>query len=122
MQIEEIIRTCTNEQVASAAVGSIGRGFDQEIRQAAEAYGMSLGAFTTFSVERFARKGDESEMSAVRAAMKTSQEPILAGLRRILCIALAAGMPREHRAPDKTPLVPDRVCGWNGDTRREWIF
>ena len=119
MRIEEIIRTCSNEQVATAAVSSIGRNFSVEIRRVADAYGMSLGEFTGFAVERFARKGDESEMRAVRAAMALSQEPVLAGLKRILCIALALGAPREVRTLIGPMLPLEHRCHWDSDARRE---
>ena len=92
MQIEEIIRSCVHEAVAQAAVQCIGRKFYADIEDAATNYGMTPGAFAALSVERFARHGDEAEIRAVRAAMERSQEPILAGLQRILCIMLAAGV------------------------------
>jgi hypothetical protein len=92
MQIEEIVRSCVHESVAQVAVQCIGRKFCAAIEDAAANYGMTTGAFAALSVERFARHGDESEIRAVRTAMIGAQEPILAGLHRILCIMLAAGV------------------------------
>jgi hypothetical protein len=92
MLIEEIVRTCIHESIAQVAVMCIGRKFFGEIEDAATSYGMTPGAFTALSVERFARHGDEAEIRAVQTAMTGAQEPILAGLHRILCIMLAAGV------------------------------
>ena len=90
MLIKEIIRTCANESVAQAAVASIGRRFAGDVRDAADVSGMTVGGFTALSVERFVRKGDEAELRSVVAAMEKAQEPILAGLHRIMCSELAA--------------------------------
>ena len=88
MLIEEIVRTCVNEDVAQAAVASIGRRFAGDVADAATNSGMTVGGFTALSVQRFARQGDEGELRSVVAAMSNSQEPLLAGLYRILCSTL----------------------------------
>ena len=92
MLIEEIVRTCVNERVAQAAVASIGRRFAGDVAKAASNNGMTVGGFTAFSVERFARQGDEGELRSVAAAMNNAQEPLLAGLHRILCVTLRGNM------------------------------
>ena len=90
MLIRKIIRTCANESVAQAAVASIGRRFAGDVRDTADSNGMTVGGFTALSIKRFVRKGDEAELRLVVAAMDKAQEPILAGLRRIMCSELAA--------------------------------
>lgn len=122
MLIEEIIRSCANEQVACAAVASIGSRFANEVRDGAKAYGMSVGAFTALSVERFARHGDEAEMRSVLTAMNKSQEPILAGLHRILCIMLAAGAggpTAQVRARERMPRIRAMLCMRDVSARRD---
>ena len=89
MLVEEIVRTCANENVAQAAVASIGRRFAGDVAEAATVNGMTVGDFTARSVQRFARQGNEGELRSVIAAMSKSQEPLLAGLHRILCATLA---------------------------------
>ena len=84
MQIEEIIRSCRSESVAQAAVASLGPCFARDFAVAARSHGMSVGGYASFSVETFARRGDEQQMRAVRAAMTEAQQPVLAGLERIL--------------------------------------
>ena len=91
MLIDEIIRSCRSEIVAEAAVASIGPAFALDVATAAEARGLGVGEFTARSVQRFARKGGEGEMRSVIAVMDTSQEPILAGLHRIMSIMIGAG-------------------------------
>jgi len=103
MLIEEIIRSCRSESVAQAAVASIGPRFARDVAAAAEARGMSVGGFTALSVDRFASLGDEGEMRAVLAAMDEAQEPVLAGLHRILSIRLTNGI------DVRRPVRPDRT-------------
>lgn len=122
MLIEEIIRSCANERVACAAVASIGRGFSREMHEAAEIYGMSVGGFTALSVERFACHGDEGEMRSVRAAMEKSQEPILAGLHRILCIMRASALWSGAKRPrERLSRMAAQLCAME-DGRRERFF
>ena len=91
MLIEEIVRTYVHESVAQAAVASLGRRFADDVAEAATMKGMTVGGFTAQSVSRFVRQGDEGELRSVIAAMNHSQEPLLAGLDRILCATLGSG-------------------------------
>ena len=88
MLVKEIVRTCVNENVARAAVASLGRRFAVDVAEAATISGMTVGGFTALSVRRFAHHGEEGELRSVVAAMNNSQEPLLAGLHRILCVTL----------------------------------
>jgi hypothetical protein len=123
MLIQEIVRSCLNESVAEAAVVSIGRSFSSKIAEVAAAYGMNIGAFTALSVDRFARHGDEGELRSVLAAMNASQEPVLAGLHRILCIMLAAGVPSgEGRPRHRMPKLTAQVCMMDVETSRRGAY
>ena len=75
--------------MAQAAVASLGPHFARDIADAAQSHGMSVGSYTSHSVQKFARRGDEQQMRAVRAAMTEAQQPVLAGLERILALRLA---------------------------------
>jgi hypothetical protein len=120
MLIEEIVRSCANGKVAHAAVASIGRNFLAQVSDRAAAYDMSVGAFTTLSVDRFLHHGDEGELRMVRDAMSGSQEPVLAGLHRILCITLASGgRTEERRRRDRMPRMTAGLCAMEADTRRD---
>ena len=117
MLIEEIIRSCRSETVAEAAVASIGPVFANDVAAAAEARGLGVGEFTSRSVQRFARKGAEGDMRSVIAVMDTAQEPILAGLHRILSIMIGAGG-REDHIHARSGWVPPEAYR-NAETRRE---
>ena len=57
--LTELIRSCSHEKVAEAAVSSIGPGFRRLIADAAEARQMTIGAYASASVYRFSREADE---------------------------------------------------------------
>lgn len=118
MLIEEIVRSCANDRVAEAAVASIGRKFLAEVAVRAAAYDMTIGGFTALSVQRFLRHGDEAELRSVVAAMHKSQEPLLAGLHRILCVMLASGgLAGERRTRDRMPRITAQLCAIEADRR-----
>ena len=120
MLIEEIIRSCANPSVAQAAVASIGRSFSKDVAAAASTFGMDVGGFVAIYVDRFARHGDEGELRSVLAAMESAQEPLLAGLHRILCIMLAAGVHSGGTlARTSVPRITATLCAMEADTRRE---
>lgn len=88
MLIEELLRTCANRSVANAAISSIGHRFAGEIEARARTRDVAVGDYVSDAVSRFARSGDEAAMRSVVSAMNGAQEPILAGLHRILQITL----------------------------------
>lgn len=123
MLIQEIVRSCASERVAEAAVVSIGRSFSSKIAEVASTYDMSVGAFTALSVHRFIRHGDEGELRAVMNAMTASQEPVLAGLHRILCIMLAAGAPAgEGRVHERAPRLTAQLAMLEMETTRRGAY
>jgi hypothetical protein len=82
--IAEIIHTCSHEKVAHAAVASMGSAFAGKVGATAGANGLSIGAFTVRVVREFEKIGGEQEKQALRKVMDGSDQPILAGLQRIL--------------------------------------
>lgn len=82
--IAEIIHTCSHEKVAHAAVVSMGSAFAGKVGATAGANGLSIGAFTVRVVREFEKIGGEQEKQALRQVMDGSDQPILAGLQRIL--------------------------------------
>ena len=119
MKIEEIIRTCASDDVAAAAVSSIGPAFSMEVCAVADFYGMSVGGFTAFAVDRFAHLGDEREMRSVLSAMAQAQEPVLAGLHRILCVTLAS---HGRNTLDLVKHLPPSVWMLNTEARRDRAY
>ena len=80
----EIIRTCSHEKVAEAAVLSIGSAFENRVRLLACAAGKSPGAYVAGLVMRFSEEAGEREMEALRLATAGADTPILEGLRWIV--------------------------------------
>ena len=88
MSIDEIIRTCSNEKVAQAAVASLGSAFASRVKTAAEFRGLSVGSFAARIVRDFDDDAPACERSAVDRAMERADQPILRGLEIILERAL----------------------------------
>lgn len=82
--ITEILRNCSHEKVAQAAVASLGYSFARKVEAAACAKGMSIGRFTAETVDNFDRFSDHRRKDALGEAMKGADQPILIGLQHIL--------------------------------------
>jgi hypothetical protein len=80
----ELIRTCTHEKVAEAAVRSIGGAFCERVTLLARACGASCGAFAAQRVRRFSDEACETEWEALATAVRGADAPILVGLRWIV--------------------------------------
>ncbi len=82
--IAEVVRSCSHEKVAQAAVASIGSEFAGRVRATASAHGMSVGAFTARTVIQFDRTCKGEDKQALRRVMKGADQPILIALEHIL--------------------------------------
>jgi hypothetical protein len=84
MSIDEIVHTCSNENVARAAVASIGVSFAARVRSAADILGVSTGLFAARAVRTFAAAAAIDERREIVRAMCRADQPILRGLEAIL--------------------------------------
>ncbi len=84
MIYREIVHTCSNVNVARAAVDSIGGQFARDFAADANRRDMSRGAFAAHLVREFASAANECELRRLAAATRGSDYPILTGLRYIL--------------------------------------
>ena len=84
MIYREIVHTCSNSEVARAAVHSIGGEFAQRFAADASLRDLSSGAWAATLVREFADRADEVERHRVIAATHGSDQPILTGFRYIL--------------------------------------
>jgi hypothetical protein len=84
MSIDEIVHTCSNENVARAAVASIGISFASRIKSAADGAGVSVGTYAARAVRCFAEVASTGGKQEVQRAMSGSDQPILRGLELIL--------------------------------------
>ena len=80
----EIIRSCSHEAVATAALLSLGAEFHARIALLAGAHEKSAGQYSADMVRQFAADADEDAWCALGSAIARRDMPILAGLRFIL--------------------------------------
>lgn len=84
MIYREIVHTCSNSEVAGAAVDLIGGEFARAFAAEASRRKVSRGVFAARLVREFASHADEIELQRVNAAAHRADHPILNGLRYIL--------------------------------------
>jgi hypothetical protein len=84
MTYREIVHTCSHDEVARAAVDSIGGEIAMRVAAEASRRNLSRGAFAAHLVKLFAASADELELQHVLAATHNSDVPVLSGLRYIL--------------------------------------
>ncbi|MFN3888944.1 MAG: hypothetical protein ACK4MV_01010 [Beijerinckiaceae bacterium] len=97
----EIIRTCSHEKVAAAAVASVGPRFRDRVTLLAVASGKDPGAYVAELVRRFGREANDRELAALARATAGSDMPILDGLRWIVEFMIDGDSPRAARAPKR---------------------
>jgi hypothetical protein len=84
MLLIEIIKTCSHEKIAQAAVASIGSDFEQFVERAARERGMRTGSFVASTVRCFGHMAGDDEWAGLADAITGKDMPILSGLRHIL--------------------------------------
>jgi len=84
MVYREIVHTCSNSNVARAAVASIGGDFARRFAVEASRCDMPPGAFAAKLVKEFAQSADEVELNRLTEAAEREDLPLLGGLRYIL--------------------------------------
>jgi hypothetical protein len=84
MIVREIVQTCSNPNIARAAVASIGGDFARRFTHDAAKRNLTSGLFAAGLVRRFSRRAGESDWRGVGEATRGADQPILSGLRYIL--------------------------------------
>lgn len=84
MVIHDIMNSCSHEQVAEAAVASIGGAFARRVRETANRRGIRPGALAASAVLRFRSNAQASEFEALKAAVAGEDLPLLRGLAFIV--------------------------------------
>ncbi len=93
MIYREIVHTCSNSDVARAAIQSIGGEFARRFADDASRRNLTAGAWGARLVREFASNADEIALREVDTVAQGADHPILCGLRHIL----ERGV-RKHRA------------------------
>ena len=111
MIVREIVVTCSNPHVASAAVASIGGDFACRFERDAANRSLSSGMLASCLVGDFARRADDSAWESVGAATRGADTPILTGLRYILERGLELGEDEDQSSSEDRP-ERSLACVW----------
>jgi hypothetical protein len=84
MVLDEITQTCSDAQVASAALASIGGAFARNVAAHASRRNLTPGMLTSLVVKDFSANASPAQRADVRFAAHGADQPILSGLRHIL--------------------------------------
>jgi hypothetical protein len=84
MILREIVHTCSNANVARAALASIGGDFARHFAADASRRNMPVGVLAASMVREFSTHAAEEEWDGVDEAVRGADQPILSGLRYIL--------------------------------------
>src|ERR1700689_2796905 len=84
MILREIVHTCSNADIARAALASIGGEFATHFAAKASRKNMSAGVLAAHMVKEFSIKAVDEEWDGIDEAVRGADQPILSGLRYIL--------------------------------------
>ena len=84
MVIQDIMNSCSNEQVAEAAVASIGGTFARRVRETATRRGVRPGALAASAVLRFRSNARATEFEALQQAVAGDDLTLLRGFAFIV--------------------------------------
>jgi hypothetical protein len=90
MILREIVHTCSNANVARAALASIGGEFAKHFAADASRRNMPVGVLAACMVKEFSVNAADEEWDGVDDAVRGADQPILSGLRYILSQGLRA--------------------------------
>lgn len=106
MKLRALIRSCSNEHVARAALLSIGGEFAARVAAEADRRQTSCGGYVAQSLRDFERNSDLRLWFAAERVMHSSEQPILAGLYFILDHCLAHARSSDHRDSEARVAQP----------------
>ncbi len=95
--IADLLHSCSNAQVARAAVRCVGGGFAERVAMAADRQGMEVGRFVSSVVCEFQHHASLDAFDALGRRMAASELPLLEGLTHVVETALAEDV--SHLAP-----------------------
>ena len=84
MYINEILHSCSNPHVAKAALRSSVGLFRDAIEARANAMNLDVGDYVAAFVRAFAAQAQPRDRQDLAAAIKSTDHPVLAGLKYIL--------------------------------------
>ncbi|MDP2358338.1 MAG: hypothetical protein Q8M31_20080 [Beijerinckiaceae bacterium] len=106
----EIIRTCSHEKVAEAAVLSVGPAFRDRIALLAAASNMRPGVYVATLVRRFRDEASDVEIDGLARIIEGSDMPILEGMRWIVEVMIDGSRTGGPRTPGRSRFKRDDRC------------
>ncbi len=93
MLVSDILKSCSHERVAEAAVASIGGDFAHHVRRRAGERGHSVGGSTANHVKQFSRQASKRDGRLLLATLRGEDLALLAGLQAVMVRKMADGTP-----------------------------
>ena len=116
MLVFDLLNSCAHEDVAGAAVASIGGTFASDLQAQADERGLSLGSFAAARVQSFARVATERDWRELVETVRGKDFPVLSGLQLILTKDDRRFVPAQEAAPRGLSLT-HVVSAARGDLR-----
>ena len=88
MVIADMIHSCSNADVAEAAVCCIGGEFAERVRAAARKNRVNAGRFVSIVMRDFARRASRETLAGLNREIAGADQPLLRGLVHVLEPAL----------------------------------
>ena len=88
MVIADMIHSCSNANVAEAAVCCIGGEFAERVHAAARKNGVNAGRFVSIVMRDFARRASRETLAGLNRKIAGADQPVLRGLVHVLEPAL----------------------------------
>lgn len=112
MLVSEIVKSCSNDKVAAAALASIGGPFAARLIAHADSEGLEAGRMAAEMVHQFSQNASARDLQALRSAIVGTDQPVLSGLRHILEAGLYAAKAAETQSTGETSSgrAPMRIC------------
>ncbi len=104
MTLREVLRTCSNAEVAEAALRSIGGGLFFAIAAEAQRRGRPLGKFGAELVRDFEDSAGPVVWASAEQAMRDAEHPVLAALSVVAARGLLTQNPAAGRGRRREPM------------------
>jgi hypothetical protein len=83
-----MIHSCSNANVAQAAVSCIGGAFAERVAAAADKNGLNVGRFVAIVISDFARRASDETLDVLSRKIAGADQPLLRGLVHVVEPAL----------------------------------
>lgn len=103
MLVSDILNSCAHDQVAEAAIASIGGPFAEAVKTRAVATGQSVGEFAAGHVRRFSSDASERDWRDLVAVMRGEDLALLSGFQVVLLRMMKSAM--EQSDADSTAAL-----------------